>query len=63
MLPRLVGRSRALEMVIGSDEMDAETAAHYGCKFNVIPLRIFIFYNDWGLVIVISRQFLIKFDE
>jgi enoyl-CoA hydratase/carnithine racemase len=32
LLPRLVGRARALEMVIGADNMDAETAAHYGCK-------------------------------
>ncbi len=33
MLSRLTGRSRALEIVLGSDVMDADTAALYGCKF------------------------------
>ncbi|KAF2672356.1 ClpP/crotonase [Microthyrium microscopicum] len=37
LLPRLVGRARALEMVIGSDDMDAETAAHYGWLNRAIP--------------------------
>jgi enoyl-CoA hydratase/carnithine racemase len=32
LLPRLIGRARALEVIIGADNMDAETAAHYGCK-------------------------------
>jgi enoyl-CoA hydratase/carnithine racemase len=32
LLPRLVGRSRALEIVLGAEDFDAETAAHYGCK-------------------------------
>jgi enoyl-CoA hydratase/carnithine racemase len=29
-LPRLVGRSRALEMILGSDDIDADTAAEWG---------------------------------
>jgi enoyl-CoA hydratase/carnithine racemase len=29
-LPRLVGRSRALEIILGADDLDAETAAAYG---------------------------------
>lgn len=32
LLPRLVGRSRALEIVLGADNMDAKTAADYGCE-------------------------------
>lgn len=32
MLPRLVGRSQALEIVMGADDMDADTAAQYGCE-------------------------------
>ena len=32
MLPRLVGRKRALEIVVGADDIDAETAALYGCR-------------------------------
>jgi len=31
LLPRLAGRSRALEIVIGADDFDADTAAAYGC--------------------------------
>ncbi len=31
MLSRLVGRSRALEIVLGADDLDADTAARYGC--------------------------------
>jgi enoyl-CoA hydratase/carnithine racemase len=29
-LPRLVGRSRALEIILGADDLDADTAAAYG---------------------------------
>ncbi|KAI1746953.1 ClpP/crotonase-like domain-containing protein [Xylaria castorea] len=32
LLPGLVGRGRALEIVIGADDFDADTAALYGCK-------------------------------
>jgi enoyl-CoA hydratase/carnithine racemase len=32
LLPRLVGRSRALEIVLGAEDFDADTAAQYGCK-------------------------------
>ena len=31
LLPRLVGRSRALEIIIGADDLDADIAALYGC--------------------------------
>lgn len=31
LLSRLVGRSRALEIVLGADRLDADTAALYGC--------------------------------
>ncbi|KAL3954514.1 hypothetical protein ACCO45_010077 [Purpureocillium lilacinum] len=37
MLSRLTGRSRALEIVLGSDVMDADTAALYGWINRVIP--------------------------
>ncbi|KAK5677182.1 hypothetical protein LTS10_010371 [Elasticomyces elasticus] len=37
LLPRLVGRARALEMVIGADAIDAETLAHYGWLNRAIP--------------------------
>jgi enoyl-CoA hydratase/carnithine racemase len=30
-LPRLVGRSRALEIVLSGEDFDADTADHYGC--------------------------------
>lgn len=36
LLPRLVGRARALEMVIGSDAIDAATLEKYGCKLSSI---------------------------
>jgi hypothetical protein len=32
LLPILVGRARALEIVIGVDDIDAITAEKYGCK-------------------------------
>jgi hypothetical protein len=32
LLPILVGRARALEIVIGADDIDAITAEKYGCK-------------------------------
>lgn len=35
MLSRLTGRSRTLEVVIGADSIDAETAALYECKLSV----------------------------
>jgi enoyl-CoA hydratase/carnithine racemase len=31
LLSRLAGRSRALEVVLGADRIDADTAALYGC--------------------------------
>lgn len=36
-LPRLVGRSRALEIVLGADDFDAETAERYGWINRAIP--------------------------
>jgi enoyl-CoA hydratase/carnithine racemase len=36
-LPSLVGRSRALEIVIGSDDFDAETAERYGWINRALP--------------------------
>ncbi|MGF7236906.1 MAG: enoyl-CoA hydratase/isomerase family protein [Frankia sp.] len=36
-LPRLTGRSRALEIILGSDVMDAETAERYGLINRVLP--------------------------
>jgi enoyl-CoA hydratase/carnithine racemase len=31
LLARLAGRSRALEVVLGAERIDADTAALYGC--------------------------------
>ncbi|MCK9878701.1 enoyl-CoA hydratase/isomerase family protein [Frankia sp. Ag45/Mut15] len=36
-LPRLVGRSRALEIILGSDLVDAETAQRYGLVNRTLP--------------------------
>lgn len=36
-LPRLVGRSRALEVVLGCDDIDAETAERWGWVNRVLP--------------------------
>ena len=36
-LPRLVGRSRALEIVLGADDYDAETAERYGWINRAVP--------------------------
>ena len=36
-LPLLVGRARALEIVLGSDDFDAETAAQYGWINRALP--------------------------
>ncbi|KAF2109638.1 ClpP/crotonase-like domain-containing protein [Lophiotrema nucula] len=37
LLPGLVGRSRALEIVIGADDFDADTAAQYGWINRAVP--------------------------
>jgi len=37
-LPRLVGRSRALEIVLGADDIDADTAEKYGYVNRSIPV-------------------------
>ncbi|KAH8883501.1 ClpP/crotonase [Thozetella sp. PMI_491] len=37
MLPRLVGRGRTMEIVLGADDFDAETAAQYGWINRAIP--------------------------
>lgn len=36
-LPRLVGRNRALEMILGGDDLDAETAERWGYLNRVLP--------------------------
>src|ERR1700733_10755216 len=36
-LPLLVGRARALEIILGSDDLDAETAALYGWVNRALP--------------------------
>ncbi|CAN5649326.1 MAG: enoyl-CoA hydratase/isomerase family protein [Ilumatobacteraceae bacterium] len=36
-LPRLVGRSRALEVILGCDDIDAATAEHWGWVNRVLP--------------------------
>lgn len=36
-LPRLIGRSRALETILGCDEIDAETAERWGWVNRVVP--------------------------
>ena len=44
-LPRLVGRGRALEIVLGCDDIDAETAAQWGYVNRALPhsdLRPFV---------------------
>jgi enoyl-CoA hydratase/carnithine racemase len=44
LLPTRVGRSRTLEIVIGADDFDGNTAAQYGCVLShpvlVIIVRI-----------------------
>ncbi|TGJ85577.1 hypothetical protein E0Z10_g3227 [Xylaria hypoxylon] len=37
LLPRLTGRGRAMEIIIGSDDLDADTAALYGWINRAIP--------------------------
>lgn len=36
-LPRLIGRSRALEIILGGDDIDAETAEKYGLINRALP--------------------------
>jgi enoyl-CoA hydratase/carnithine racemase len=36
-LPRLVGRARALEIILGSDDFDADTAERYGYVNRTVP--------------------------
>jgi hypothetical protein len=40
MLARLVGRSRALEIVLGADRLDADTAALYGCTLFLFLVEV-----------------------
>ncbi|KAH8800667.1 ClpP/crotonase-like domain-containing protein [Xylogone sp. PMI_703] len=46
LLPRLVGRSRALEVVLGADDFDADTAALYGWINRAIPDAQFEHFID-----------------
>ncbi|SNQ51068.1 Enoyl-CoA hydratase/isomerase family protein [Frankia canadensis] len=38
-LPRLAGRARALELILGADVIDAETAQHYGLVNRALPAQ------------------------
>jgi enoyl-CoA hydratase/carnithine racemase len=38
-LPRLIGRSRALEVILGCDDVDAATAERWGWVNRVLPAR------------------------
>ncbi|KAI0440374.1 ClpP/crotonase-like domain-containing protein [Xylaria telfairii] len=46
MLPRLTGRGRALEIVLGADDFDADTAALYGWINRAIPDHQFAGFVD-----------------
>ncbi|KAI8945995.1 ClpP/crotonase-like domain-containing protein [Xylaria longipes] len=46
MLPRLAGRGRALEIVLGADDFDADTAAQYGWINRAIPDNEFADFVD-----------------
>ena len=45
-LPRLVGRGRALEILLGADDYDADTAARYGYVNRAIPDADFTAFVD-----------------
>jgi len=46
LLSRLAGRSRALEVVLGADRIDADTAALYGCMlFPLFWTRVVVFLS------------------
>lgn len=38
LLSKQVGRSRALEIVLGANDFDADTAAQYGCMCSIFKL-------------------------
>ena len=38
-LPKLIGRNRALEMILGGVDIDAETAGRWGCLNRVFPSK------------------------
>jgi hypothetical protein len=46
LLSRLTGRSRALEVVLGADRIDADTAARYGCTLFLL-LLLGSYYFQW----------------
>jgi enoyl-CoA hydratase/carnithine racemase len=45
-LPRLIGRARALEVILGSDDYDAATAERYGWVNRAIPNDKFVSFVD-----------------
>jgi enoyl-CoA hydratase/carnithine racemase len=46
-LPRLIGRARALEVIIGCDEFDADTAVAYGWINRALPPdELHVFVNE-----------------
>jgi enoyl-CoA hydratase/carnithine racemase len=50
LLPRLVGRSRALEIVLGAEDFDTDTAAQYGCKALIVSINPFAETRDQGSI-------------
>ena len=50
-LPRLLGRSRALEMILGCDEFDADLAEKYGLVNRALPPE-----ELWGFVDRLARR-------
>ncbi|KAF2641452.1 ClpP/crotonase [Massarina eburnea CBS 473.64] len=46
LIPRLVNRGRALEIILGADDLDAETAALYGWINRAIPDAQFVSFVD-----------------
>jgi enoyl-CoA hydratase/carnithine racemase len=50
LLPRLVGRSRALEIVLGAEDFDADMAAQYGCKSLIVSINPHAETRDQGFI-------------
>jgi enoyl-CoA hydratase/carnithine racemase len=50
LLPRLVGRSWALEIVLGAEDFDADTAAQYGYKSLIVSINPLAETRDQGSV-------------
>lgn len=48
-LPRLIGRGRALELILGGDDLDADTAARWGYLNRVFPDAAAMRAHAWAL--------------